>query len=241
MATKCGLLCDEKSRKVNCLDKDSIIRECHGSLERLGVDVIDLYQLHWPQPDKQLEEAWEAMAHCVEEGLVRYLGASNFRIEQLQRVQKIYPVSSLQPPYSMIHRDIEEELLGFCSEHSIGVVVYSPMQRGLLTGKFSHEHLAQLPDDDHRKKSPDFREPKFSATLELVEQLKPIAENNGASLAQLAISWVLRRDEVTAAIVGARRPGQIVETAKAMDVELSDSDIEKIEDLSGQWKDKTKR
>ncbi len=231
IATKCSLLWNDKGEKVSCLKAESIRKECHDSLERLGIEVIDLYQIHWPDPDEDIEQAWEEMAKLAEEGKVRYLGVSNFNVEQIKRVQKIHPVASLQPPYSMIHREVEDELLAYCAQNDMGVVAYSPMQRGLLTGKFSPERLSALPLDDHRRRNPDFHEPQFTATLELVEQLKPIAERNGKTLAQLSISWVLRRSEVTAAIAGARRPEQIIETAPASDWDLSEEDIEQIEKL----------
>lgn len=231
IATKCGLLWNDKREKVSCLKGQSIREECHASLKRIGVEVIDLYQMHWGEPDEDIEEAWTEMVKLEQEGKVRYIGVSNFTLEQIKRVQEIAPVASLQPPYSMLHREVEDELLGYCAENNIGVVAYSPMQRGLLTGRFSQERLAGLPPDDHRRKSPDFQEPQFSATLQLVEQLRPIAERSGRTLAQLAISWVLRRSEVTAAIVGARRPNQIAETAKASDWKLTVEDIEQIEKL----------
>lgn len=231
IATKCGLLWNEKKEKVCCLKKQSIRDECHASLKRLGVEVIDLYQMHWPTPDEDVEQAWEEMAKFVSEGKVRYLGVSNFTLEQIRRVQEIHPVASLQPPYSMLHREVEDELLDYCAQNDIGVVAYSPMHRGLLTGKFSPERLSGLPIDDHRRRNPDFHDPQFTATLELVEQLRPVAERNGRTLSQLAISWVLRRPEITAAIAGARRPEQIVETVPASDWNLSEQDIEQIEQL----------
>jgi len=231
LATKCGLLWDQKHRKVNCLKQDSIRKECENSLQRLGVEVIDLYQVHWPQPDEDLEECWTAIAKLIEQGKVRYPGVSNFNVEQIKRCQAIHPVASLQPPYNMITRDVEDELLGFCAENNIGVLAYSPLARGLLTGKFSHEWLANLPDDDHRKKNPEFAEPNFSATLELVEGLRPIAKRTGKTPAQLAITWVLRRPELTSAIVGARKPGQIGETAAATEMMLSDDDLREIDKL----------
>ncbi len=229
VATKCGLLWNEKREKVSCLKAESIRKECEASLKRLGIDAIDLYQMHWPEPDEDVERGWEEMARLAEEGKVRYIGVSNFNIEQLERIRKIAPVASLQPPYSMLHREVEDELLTFCAKNNIGIVVYSPMQRGLLTGKFSQERLAGLPPDDHRRRMPEFQEPQFSATLQLVDQLRPIAKRNGRTLAQLAISWVLRRSEVTAAIVGSRRPEQITETAGAGDWKLTVEDIYKIE------------
>lgn len=231
IATKCGVLCNEKREKVSCLKRESVRKECHASLERIGVETIDLYQMHWGEPDEDIEEAWAEMAKLAEQGKVRYIGVSNFSMEQIRRAQKIAPIASLQPPYSMLHREVEDELLGYCAENKIGVIVYSPMQRGLLTGKFSKERFAALPSDDHRRKSPDFHDPQFTVTLQLVEKLRPIAERNGKTLAQLAISWVLRRQEVTAAIVGARRPAQIEETAEAGDWKLNAEDIERIEQL----------
>ncbi len=231
IATKCGLLWNEKREKVSCLKRESVRQECHASLKRLGVEVIDLYQMHWPDPDEDIEEAWEEMAKLADEGKVRFIGVSNYNVDQIKRVQKIHPVASLQPSYSMIHREVEDELLGYCAENNIGVVAYSPMQRGLLTSKFSQERLAALAIDDHRRRNPDFHDPQFAATLQLVDKLKEIAERNDKTCAQLAISWVLRRPEVTAAIAGARRPDQIAETAPASDWDLSQQDIEEIERL----------
>ncbi len=231
IATKCGILWNEKKQKINCLKRQSVRDECHASLKRLGVETIDLYQIHWPDPDEDMEEAWEEMTRLKDEGKTRYIGVSNFNVEQIKRAEKIHPVASLQPPYSMLHREVEDELLEYCADNNIGVLAYSPMQRGLLTGKFSAERLASLPQDDHRRRSSDFREPQFSATIELVESLKKIAERNGKTCAQLALSWVLRRPEVTAAIAGARRPDQIKETAPASDWNLSQEDIEEIEQL----------
>jgi len=231
IATKCGLLWNERREKVPCLRPGSIRRECHASLERLGVETIDLCQMHWPDPDEGIEGAWEEMARLVDEGKVRHIGVSNYNVAQLERIRRIHPPVSLQPPYSMLHREAEEQLLPYCARHRVGVVVYSPMQRGLLTGKFSHERLAALAPDDHRRRHPDFQEPRFSATLELVEQLEKIAQRHGRTCSQLAISWVLRRREVTAAIVGARRPDQIEETVQASDWNLSEDDIEEIERL----------
>jgi aryl-alcohol dehydrogenase-like predicted oxidoreductase len=231
VATKCGLCWDERSERIPRLKAQSIRAECHDSLRRLDIDTIDLYQIHFNEPDEDIEEGWTEMARLVEEGKVRYIGVSNFTVEQIRRIQKIHPVASLQPPYSMLHREVEEELLDFCGQNDIGVVVYSPMQRGLLTGKFDAKRVANLPEGDHRKENPDFQHPQFEATMQLVEQLKPIAERNSRTLAQLAISWVLRWPEVTAAIVGARRPDQVAETAQASDWDLSKEDIDQIEQL----------
>ena len=231
IATKCGLCWDENHERITRLKAESVRAECHDSLKRLGIDTIDLYQIHFYEPDEDIEEAWTEMAKLLEEGKVRYIGVSNFSVEQIKRIQKIHPVASLQPPYSMLHREVENELLGYCQQNDIGVIVYSPMQRGLLAGKFNPERLANLPEGDHRKTNPDFQQPQFGATLELVEQLKNIAEQSGRTCSQLAISWTLRRSEVTAAIVGARKPEQITETAAASDYVLSPEDIEEIEKL----------
>jgi aryl-alcohol dehydrogenase-like predicted oxidoreductase len=231
IATKCSLVWDEKRDKINCLRAESIRNECHQSLKRLRIDVIDLYQVHWPEPDEQLEEGIGAMAELQRQGKIRSIGVSNFTVEQVQRAQRIAGVVSLQPPYNMLRRDAEKELLPYCGKDNIGVVVYSPMQKGLLTGKFTAEKVASLPKGDHRKKDPEFRGAAFSATLELVDSLKPIAERNGITLAQLAVSWVLRRKEVTAAIVGARRPEQTKETAPAADIDLDPETVEEIEEL----------
>ena len=178
------------------------------------------------------------MARLQKQGKVRYIGVCNYNTAQLDRIRKIAPVTSLQPPYGMIRRGVEAELLSYCAKNNIGVVAYSPMQRGLLTGKFSKKRLGELAPDDHRLKSRDYQEPEFSATLALVDKLRPIAERNKRTLAQLAIAWVLRRPEVTAAIVGARKPSQIVETAPAGDWNLTKNDIAEIEKLLAESENK---
>ena len=231
IATKCGLLWDDKRQKVLCLDKDSILRECEDSLRRLDIEVIDLYQMHWGQPDEKIEEAWTAMVQLRDEGKVRYIGVSNYSVAQLERISQIEKPASLQPPYSMLNCSVENKLLGYCKDHNIGVVAYSPMHRGLLTGKFTPEKIAALAEDDHRHNVPDFKEPGLSDNLQFVENLRPIADKCGITGAQLAIAWVNRREEVTAAIVGARRPGQIKETAKAGSVVLKEETINEIEEL----------
>jgi aryl-alcohol dehydrogenase-like predicted oxidoreductase len=233
VATKCGLVWDErKNASYSDLRSESIRREVEASLRRLNTDYIDLYQIHWPNPDEQIEEAWATIADLIQEGKVRYGGVSNFSVEQIERARSIHPVTSLQPPYSMLVRDIETDLLPYCEENGIGVIVYSPLQAGLLTGKFTRERLAQLPPDDWRTRNRHFQEPAFSRNLAFVEALRPIAERNSRTLAQLAIAWVLRKQAVTAAIVGARRPDQIEETAPAADWTLSPEDIAEIEELS---------
>jgi aryl-alcohol dehydrogenase-like predicted oxidoreductase len=232
IATKCSLVWEEGSTTpYGRLKAESVRREAEASLRRLNVEVIDLYQIHWPDPDEDVEEAWGVIADLIREGKVRYGGVSNFSVEQLKRVQVIHPVASLQPPYSMLRRDIEEDLLPYCAANGIGAIVYSPMQAGLLTGKFTRERVANLPDDDWRKRNSRFQEPDLSTNLAFVEKLRPIAERNGRTVAQLVIAWVLRRPEVTAAIVGARRPSQIEETAPAGDWVLSAEDVAEIDAL----------
>ena len=235
IATKCGLVWDEGSADVyGRLTAESVRAECEASLKRLNVDVIDLYQIHWPHDEEHLEEAWSTIADLIQEGKVRYAGVSNFSLQQIERVQAIHPVASLQPPYSMLECAVEGELLPYCVANDIGVVAYSPMQNGLLTGKYTKERIASLPDDDWRKESPHFTEPACNATFVLLDGLRPIAERNGKTLAQLAIAWVLRRPEVTAAIVGARRPSQIAGTAPAGDWVLSAEDVAEIDSLLAQ-------
>jgi aryl-alcohol dehydrogenase-like predicted oxidoreductase len=233
IATKCGLVWDKGSTDVyGRLTSASVRAECEASLKRLGVEVIDLYQIHWPNDEEYLEEGWSTIADLIKEGKLRYAGISNFSKEQIKRVQTIHPVASLQPPYSMLERGVEAELLAYCAANDIGVVAYSPMQTGMLTGKYTRESVASLPDSDWRKEqNPDFKEPALSANLALIEGLRPIAERNNKTVAQLAVAWVLRRSEVTAAIVGARRPSHIEETVKAGDWELSANDITEIDAL----------
>ena len=230
IATKCERVWDEGNpMPYGRLKAESVRREAEASLRRLNVDTIDLYQIHWPDPEEDIEEGWGAIADLIREGKVRYGGVSNFSIEQLRRILPIHPVASLQPPYSMIRRDIESELLPFCAAHDIGVIVYSPMQSGILTGRFTRERVANLPDSDWRKRAPSFLDPQLGANLALVERLRPLAERQKRTVAQLAIAWTLRRLEVTAAIVGARRADQIEETAPASDWVLSEDDIAAIE------------
>ena len=220
IATKCGLVWDDERRKINCLRPKSIKKECENSLKRLRIEAIDLYQMHWPIPEEEIEEAWGTMSELVREGKVRYLGASNFNLEQLKKVSSIYPAAATQPPYNMVRREIEGDFMDYCQENDIGILAYSPMQMGLLSGKFSLERFAQLPVDDVRKGHAYFKQPVLEATLDMVEKLRPAANGLRISVAELAIAWVLRKTEVTSAIVGARKSGQIFETAKAADVVL---------------------
>ena len=234
IATKCSRRWNEEGAPYGNLKRDSLRAECDASLRRLGVERIDLYQMHWPVPEEDIEEGWSTLADLVKEGKLRYIGVCNFNVAQLKRIQPIHPVASLQPPYSMLVRGVEDELLAYCAANKIGVVAYSPMQKGLLTGKVTREWVAQLPESDHRSRDAMFHEPNLSANLALVDGLRPIAERNGKTVAQLAIAWVLRRPEVTAAIVGARRPAQIEETVAAGDWNLSADDIKAVDALLAQ-------
>ncbi len=231
IATKGGLVWDNNGNISGNLKKESIRTEVERSLQRLGIDVIDLYQIHQPNPVDDIEEAWCTVADCIQEGKIRYAGVSNFTIAQLSSIQKIYPPASLQPPYSMLNREIEKEILGYCAENDIGVIIYRPLQMGLLSGKFTKERIASLPQNDRRSRNPYFQEPQLTITLTLIENLREIAEKNGRTMAQLALSWVLRRCEVTSAIVGARHPLQIEETVDASEWTLSNDDISAIEIL----------
>ena len=230
IATKCGRVWEEGSIEIGkSLRAASIRNEVENSLRRLNIDVIDLYQIHWPQPDEQMEEGWEAMAGLIKDGKVRYIGVSNFNLTQLRRAQDIHPITSLQPPYSMLKRDMEKEIIDFCGPNNIGVLAYSPMQAGLLTGKFDRDRIKNLPLTDWRSRNPFFTEPQISLNLGTVDELQQVANEKGISLAQLSLAWVLRLPEMTAAIVGARHPKQIEETAKASDIELGKEEIEQIE------------
>jgi aryl-alcohol dehydrogenase-like predicted oxidoreductase len=210
------------------LKRDSLRRECEGSLDRLGVDEIDLYQIHWPIPDDEVEEGWSTLAGLKEEGLVRHIGASNFSVEQLGRAEAIAPVETLQPPYSLLDPEVEAEILPYCEARGIGVIVYSPMSSGLLTGRMTRERIASLPDDDWRRQSARFREPELSRALEVVERVKAVAERHGVSAGAVAVAWTLRHPAVHGAIVGFRRPDQVDPIVAAADLELSDDDVAEI-------------
>ncbi len=233
IATKCGLTWASvgEKKRTPCLKAKSILAECDASLKRLDVDVIDLYQMHWNVPPEDIEEGYDAMARCVKAGKVRYLGVSNFTIEQMEKVMKIHPLISLQPPYSMFRRDIETDILPFCKEHNIGVIVYSPLQKGMLSGKFTAEKIAALPADDVRHKDQNYKSPWLEINLKAIDALTQIAKHKKITMAQLATAWVIRNSEVTAAIAGARRKGQINETAPAADIILTKDEIEEIEEI----------
>jgi aryl-alcohol dehydrogenase-like predicted oxidoreductase len=232
VATKCGRVWEGDSREIGKrLRRDSVLAECDASLRRLRIDAIDLYQIHWPEPDEEVEEGWAAIGELIDAGKVRHAGVCNFSLAQLQRAQAIRPMASLQPPYSMLRREIEAEILPWCAANGVGILAYSPMQAGLLTGTFTRERAAALGADDWRSRHPFFQEPQLSKHLQLVDGLRPIAARLGISVAQLALAWVLRHPTVTSAIAGARSPKQIQETVAAGNVELTPAVIADIEQL----------
>ena len=226
--TKCSMVWNAERQVSFSLKADSIRRECEASLKRLQVDAIDLYQIHWPNPDTDLEEGWTEMARLQEEGLVRHIGVSNFSVDQLRRIILIAPVASLQPPYSMLRPAIEKEILPFCLEQSIGVIVYSPMLSGMLTGAMSRERAANFSSDDWRRQNKEFQEPRLSLNLELVELLKQIGALYGRSAGEVAIAWTLRNPAVTGAIVGGRNAMQVEGIIGAGELRLNSEEIERI-------------
>lgn len=229
--TKCGLRWNREGRVFRKLTADSVRLECEESLRRLRVGTIDLYQIHWPPENDgaELEEGWSALAALQREGKVRWISASNFTVGQMERCQAIAPVTSLQPPYSLIRREIETEILPFCQKKGIGVIVYAPMASGLLTGAMTRERAASLPADDWRGKSPAFIEPNLSRNLALVERLRAIGTRLGRSPGEVAIAWTLRHPAVTGAIVGARSASQAEGVMRAAELKLSASDVAEIE------------
>jgi len=205
-----------------------IRQECEASLRRLGIDTIDLYQIHWPIPDNEIEEGWSTMADLQREGKVRYIGVSNFNVPQLERALKIAPITSLQPPYSMINRSNEAEILPFCLKHNIGVINYSPMQSGLLTGAMTKERIANMPSDDFRKNTKQFQEPQISRNLDLVELLRSIGNRHNVEPGVVAIAWTLHNPAITAAIVGGRSPIQVEGVLPAATFRLTDPEFVEI-------------
>lgn len=227
--TKCSRTWGDDRKIKGSLKADSIRRECEASLKRLGVDYIDLYQMHWPDPEQDIEEGWEAMAQLKQEGKVRAIGVSNFNVAQLERIQRIAPVETLQPPYSLLRPDVENEILPYCQEHNIGVIVYSPMASGLLTGAMTKERVEQMPDDDWRKRSKDFQEPRLDRNMQLAELLTNIGFPHNVTAGVVAVAWALNNPAVTGAIVGARRPQQVMDTINAAEFRLSESELAEIE------------
>ncbi|PYL80825.1 MAG: aldo/keto reductase [Verrucomicrobia bacterium] len=225
--TKCGLRWDEQGYVHRSLNASSIRQECEDSLRRLKVDVIDLYQIHWPT--EELEEGWTAMARLQKEGKVRRIGVSNFNVEEMRRAQEIAPITSLQPPYSLVHREIEQKILPYCRSEKLGVIVYSPMASGLLTGAMTRERADALPSSDWRSRDAEFQEPRLSKNLALVERLRRVGERHGRSPGQIAIAWALRNPTVTGAIVGARNAKQVEGNVGAADLSLANEEIAEIE------------
>jgi aryl-alcohol dehydrogenase-like predicted oxidoreductase len=227
--TKASRVAEAPGRIVSSLKRDSILREAEGSLARLGVDAIDLYQIHWPNPDEDIEEGWSALAELKEQGLVRHIGVSNFDVEQLRRIQQIAPVETLQPPYSLITREVEDLVLPFAEREAIGVIVYSPMGSGLLTGAMTRDRIANLPDDDWRKRNARFQEPELSRHLALVERITMVAERLETTPGAVAVAWTLTNPAVDAAIVGFRRPDQVDAIIGAGNLKLSQDDLDTID------------
>jgi len=226
--TKCSMRWHADRSIYRSLKADSLAEELEGSLRRLGVETIDLYQVHWPNPDEEVEEGWAALERFRQQGKIRWIGVSNFNVEQMKRAQKIAPITSLQPPYSMLRRAVEKEILPFALASGIGVVNYSPMVSGLLTGKMTAERVAALPADDWRRRAVEFNEPRLSRNLKLVEQLREIGSGHGVAPGVVAVAWTLRNPAITAAIVGGRSPQQVEGLAPALTFRLSDDEFARI-------------
>jgi len=227
--TKCGWTWTPSGEIRKSLKADSIRREAEASLRRLELDAIDLYQIHWPDPDTDIEEAWRTLSDLKNEGKVRYIGVSNFNVAQMERAERIAPIASLQPPYSILAREIETSILPFSAAHGIGVIAYSPMKSGLLSGAMTRERIAALPADDFRRSAPHFREPLLTRNLQLVDLLRGIGEKHGGSPGQVAIAWVLRNPHVTGAIVGFRSGHQVQGITRAAELRLAPEDIKQID------------
>jgi aryl-alcohol dehydrogenase-like predicted oxidoreductase len=227
--TKCGIVWNEKRENRRTIEPASIQKEVEQSLTRLKLDVIDLYQIHWPEPDSLIEAAWSMMAKLQQEGKVRHIGVSNFNVDQMKRAQAIAPITSLQPPYSIISPEIEKEILPYTQANNIGVIVYSPMKSGLLTGAMTRERVAAMPEDDFRKRTANFKEPLLSRNLELAGLLATIGRRHGKTAGEMAIAWTLRHPGVTGAIVGMRSAKQVDGVIGAAEFRLSKEEIGEIE------------
>ncbi len=228
IATKCGLVWNDKGKTRFNSGPESIRNQVEESLKRLNTDYIDLYQIHWPDPKTPVEKSWEVMTWLKEEGKVRYIGVSNFDVPLIEKCERITHIDSLQPPYNLLTRDVEHKILPYCEQNGIGVIAYSPMLSGLLTGKFN---IAKVAKDDWRIYGEQFKEPYLTKNLNFVDSLKPIAKKYGKTVGQLAIAWVLKHSAVTSAIVGARYPDQVTENVAAVDFEMESEDILEIEEL----------
>jgi aryl-alcohol dehydrogenase-like predicted oxidoreductase len=231
--TKCSMVWDERGNISHSLKRDSIRREVEDSLRRLQVEAIDLYQIHWPDPDTDIEEGWNTLSELKREGKVRYIGVSNFNVEQLQRAMAIAPIDSLQPPYSLIHPAVEDKILPFCEKNNIGAIVYSPMMSGLLSGRMTRERINSFPEDDWRKNNPEFQEPRLSRNLWLAELLKNVGRRHALSAGEIALAWTLRLSAVTGAIVGGRNPKQVDGIVGAAGFRLSEDEIDGIDRFAG--------
>ena len=229
--TKCSMRWHQDRSIYRSLKTESIAEELEGSLRRLGVETIDLYQIHWPNPETEIEEGWEALARFQKEGKIRWIGVSNFSVEQMKRALKIAPITSLQPPYSMLRRAIEEEILPFTQFNNIGVINYSPMVSGLLTGKMTAERVAAFPQDDWRRRAVEFNEPRLSRNLQLVELLREVGNGHNVSPGVVAVAWTLHHPAVTAAIVGGRSAQQVEGLAPALEFRITDEDYARINDF----------
>jgi len=229
--TKCSMRWHQDRSIYRSLRVQSLREELEGSLRRLGAEVIDLYQIHWPNPEQEIEEGWETLAKFKEEGKVRWIGVSNFNVEQMERIQKIGAITSLQPPYSMLRRAIESEILPYAQAHRMGVINYSPMLSGMLTGAMTAERIATLPADDWRRRSPEFNEPRLSRNLRLVELLREIGSGYGIAPGVVAVAWTLHNPAITAAIVGGRSAGQVEGVAPALQFRLSDEEYGRINEF----------
>jgi aryl-alcohol dehydrogenase-like predicted oxidoreductase len=228
--TKCGMVWNERQEVDYSLRSDSLRKECENSLRRLGVDTIDLYQIHWPADDiRETEDGWSTLEELQQEGKVRWIGVSNFNRNEMEHAQNLAPITSLQPPYSLIRREIETEQLPYCQEKGIGVLVYSPMASGLLTGAMTAERAASFPENDWRKRNPEFQEPKLSQNLAVAEHLRAVAARHGKTPGEAAIAWTLRDPVVTGAIVGARRADQVEGIIGAAEFRLSPEEIAEVE------------
>ena len=230
--TKCGLVWDEKREVSNSLKH--IRREVEDSLRRLAVETIDLYQVHWPKPDEEIEEAWTVMADLKQQGKVRWIGVSNFSVDQMKRVMKIAPITSNQPPYSMLNRAVEQSILPFCRENNIGVINYAPMHSGLLTGAMSKERVANFPQDDFRRNAKNYQEPLLSRNLAVADFLRTIGARHGVSAGVVAIAWTLHQPAITAAIVGGRNAKQVQGVIPAATFRLSEQEFSEIQNYLAQ-------
>ena len=226
--TKCSMRWDDDRKIYRSLKANSLEEELNASLRRLNVETIDLYQIHWPNPEEEIEEGWSALAKFKEQGKIRHIGVSNFNVDQMKRAQKIAPITSLQPPYSMLRRAIEQEILPFAQANNIGVINYSPMLSGMLTGKMTRDRVAAMPQDDWRRRAPEFNEPRLTRNLRLVELLREIGSSHNVEPGVVAVAWTLHHPAITAAIVGGRSPQQVEGIAPALHFRLSPDEYNRI-------------